>query len=92
MDLKLNNPPLEILNFSGATYLTKIIFKNKEKLNNIVLLPSKYFYPWPNYLIASKKYRYSYSSEQTIAIHHWEMSWMKDTIFKRFKFFLKNLF
>ncbi len=89
---KKNMSPLEILDFSGATYLTKIIFKNKEKLKNIVLLPSKYFYPWPNYLISSKKYRYSYSSEQTIAIHHWEMSWMKDTYFKRLKFFIKNLF
>ena len=67
--------PTEILSYCGPYYITEIIEKNKHKLNNILILPSQYFYPWPNFLLDQNKNCYSFVSNNSYAIHHWKMSW-----------------
>jgi mannosyltransferase OCH1-like enzyme len=79
-----NMSPMEILNYSGPQYMTKIIFNNREALNDIVIFPSQYFYPWPNFMIKSEKNPYSLISDKSICIHHWEMSWMKKSYLRNF--------
>lgn len=73
---------LEVLNYSGANYLSKIIFDNRF-LEDIVILPSQYFYPWPNFMQKSIKNPYSLITQTTIAIHHWDASWMKKSFLLR---------
>lgn len=51
---------LEVLNYSGANYLSKIIFKKNSA--DIVILPSQYFYPWPNFLSETKNSPYSWET------------------------------
>lgn len=88
---KDNKCPLEVLDYSGPEYMSKIIFKNKNILKDIVICPSQYFFPWPNTMIKSKKNRYSWITDKTLAIHHWEMSWMKKSKFKKFIRFLISI-
>lgn len=73
--------PLGILQYCGAFYLSNIIKKNRKVLNDIVIMPSQYFYPWPNFMTNNSVNRYSYASKKTLAIHHWEVSWYKNNFF-----------
>jgi mannosyltransferase OCH1-like enzyme len=86
--------PMEILQYCGVFYLTEIIRNNRESLKDIVIMPSQYFYPWPNFFKSNHANRYSYVTKKTWAIHHWEVSWYKNSIFtrifKKIKIFLDN--
>ena len=92
--------PIDTIKSSGAINLTKQYFslsqKEKEKF---LILSSNYFYPFPNFLINRKKNIYDFITQETIGIHHWEMSWMKGknikSIIKKLikkgsEFFIKN--
>jgi inositol phosphorylceramide mannosyltransferase catalytic subunit len=83
--------PMEILHYCGVFYLSKIIKKNRKILRDIVITPSQYFYPWPNFMTNNSSNRYSYVSKKSLAIHHWEVSWYTNSIFskifKKIKFF-----
>jgi mannosyltransferase OCH1-like enzyme len=81
---------LEILSYAGPNYLTKIIFKNRF-LKNIVILPGQYFYPWPNFMLNSSHSRYSWSTNKTFAIHHWESCWSKKSLKLRLFDLVKKL-
>lgn len=89
---KENMSPIEILNYSGPIYLTKLVFENRELLKDMVILPSQYLYPWPNFMLKSKQNIHSWVSKKTISIHHWEMSWMKKSRFRNLFNFMKSLF
>ena len=84
---------LEVLDYSGANYLSKIIFNNKF-IKDTLILPSQYFYPWPEFMKYENSDRYSWKTNTTIAIHHWEGSWMKKSfllrIFDKIKNYLNN--
>jgi len=73
----------QIMSYCGPYYLTKIIKKNFDSLKDIIILPSQYFYPWPNFLINEKYYRKDYVTSKSFAIHHWHTSWFKKSIFQR---------
>ncbi len=85
--------PMEILHYCGVFYLSNIIKKNRKILKDIVIMPSQYFYPWPNFMTSDSFNRYSYVTKKSLAIHHWEVSWYKNSIFnriwKKIKIFLK---
>tara|TARA_Y100000766_G_C18848113_1_gene576751 strand:- start:460 stop:1320 length:861 start_codon:yes stop_codon:yes gene_type:complete len=81
-DIKNEMTGLEVLNYSGANYLSQKIFENRN-LEGILILPSQYFYPWPDFMSDSKSDPYSWASEISIAIHHWEGSWMKKSMISR---------
>tara|TARA_Y100000389_G_C17438918_1_gene507349 strand:- start:1110 stop:1988 length:879 start_codon:yes stop_codon:yes gene_type:complete len=80
---------MDVLKYSGAIYLSNTIRKLKPSIGNLVLLPSQYFYPWPNFLkndINIKKY----FTDETFGVHHWEVSWLKKSTFKRIIDLLKK--
>tara|TARA_Y100000739_G_C20612806_1_gene469739 strand:+ start:4984 stop:5853 length:870 start_codon:yes stop_codon:yes gene_type:complete len=86
----------KIIEDSGPAKLTKEYFSIIQKIEGeTLILPSNYFYPYPNFLIKSKINRYTEIENETIGLHHWEMSWMKGNLISRIKrklkFFL-NLF
>jgi hypothetical protein len=75
-------------------YLTDIFRKNRSQLKDVVIMPSQYFYPWPNFFKSNHQNRYSYVTNKSWAIHHWEVSWYKNSIFskilKKLKFFFNK--
>ena len=73
---------LEVLDYSGANYLSKIIFENRY-LEDILVLPSQYLYPWPSFMKLSNQNPHSMATEITIGIHHWDASWMKKSLLLR---------
>jgi len=75
--------PMEVLHYCGAFYLSEQIWRHKEQLEDVAIMPSQYFYPWPNFMIHSQRDRYTWATEETVAIHHWEMSWMKKSLLAR---------
>ena len=48
-----------------------------------LILPSNYFYPYPNFMLNKQNDKYKEIEDISIGIHHWEMSWMKGNIFNR---------
>lgn len=66
----------EIMKYAGPQYLTKIIDKNKF-LQNILILPSDYFYPKPNFLRFDQQNPNIMVTKKTLAIHYWEASWSR---------------
>ncbi|QWD92030.1 hypothetical protein ICV00_04700 [Polynucleobacter asymbioticus] len=88
----LHNNAIEIIKQTGAIKLTNLFFEYSLYENeNILILPSDYFYPWPNFLLHDEKNRYKYLTNKSVAIHHWEMSWFKFALITKLKLFLKKL-
>ena len=56
---------------------------NKNEKEKCLILPSNYFYPYPNFLINKFNDKYKLISHEPVGLHHWEMSWIKGNIFKR---------
>ena len=85
-----NSNPEEIMKSSGPYVLTKSYFKltAKEKENSIIL-PTNIFYPFPNFALSMKSKKEDFITEESIAIHHWGMSWIKrNKLLKIFKFII----
>lgn len=76
--------PIKTIKSSGAIKLTEQYFSlKKEEKKECLILPSNYFYPYPNFLINKFNDVYKFVTSETIGIHHWEMSWMKGSRLKR---------
>jgi hypothetical protein len=75
--------PMETLSYCGAIYLSQTIRNNRNLLGDIAIMPSQYFYPWPNFMIHNDSNRYSWITDKSEAIHHWEVSWIKSSIVSR---------
>ena len=85
----------EIIENTGPLFLTNAFFKYLENKHNneekMLVLPSNYFYPLPNYVRNIKLEEvYKYPTNKSIGIHHWEASWNKMTIYDRIKLKLKK--
>jgi len=82
---KSKNNPNDIFSASGPWALTDAYFNlNIEDQKKSLILPSDYFYPFPNFLISNKPIIYTdFISDKSIGIHHWEMSWIKGNLIKR---------
>lgn len=86
---------LEVLDYTGANYLSKIIYSNKF-IKDILILPSQYLYPWPDFMSYEKRNPYFWNTNVTFAIHHWEGSWMYKSLLSRIfnkikKIYIKKL-
>ena len=68
---------MEIIKTTGPWYMTKKLFRKIDKLNNIVVLPIAYFYPYPNFdRDRTKGTDYNaYTTIKTICIHLWNSRW-----------------
>lgn len=74
----------EIMRIAGPHHLTKNYFELSEKeKEEILILPSNYFYPFPNFELGKEIQIKNQITNVSIAIHHWEMSWMKKNILIR---------
>lgn len=69
--------PKDTLISSGADNLTTQYFssstKEKEKC---LILPSNYFYPYPNFDLNKSNNVYDFKTSYSIGLHHWECSWI----------------
>ena len=87
-----SNEIKDIIKNSGPEILTKEYFAlNKDIWKRALILPSNYFYPYPNFMLNSNIDIYKEIDNLTIGIHHWEMSWMKGSLFSRIKKKLKKI-
>ncbi len=78
--------PVKIIDFSGASNLTRqYLLLEKKEQDKCLILPSNYFYPYPNFLINNTKNKdiHKFITEETIGLHHWEMSWIKVNLIRR---------
>ncbi len=86
----------EIIENTGPFFITNS-FSNYVENNNfsqekMLVLPSNYFYPLPNYVRNIKLEEvYKYPTSKSIGLHHWEASWNNLTIYDRLKLKLKKL-
>jgi len=73
----------KIISNTGPQYFANIIFSNI--VNNMVIFPTKFFYPFPaekrfelrNESETSIRYSKSFNNEYTYAVHLWHTSWQK---------------
>ena len=82
---KNKNNSYEIISATGPYALTNAYFnlKTKDQKKGLIL-PSDYFYPFPNFLITRKPANYKdFITDKSIGLHHWEMSWIKGNLIKR---------
>lgn len=84
------NTSMDVIKYSGAIYLSNTIKKIKTNISNLVLLPSQYFYPWPNFFRNDKNIK-KFFTNNSFGVHHWEVSWKKKSKFERIiNLFKKN--
>ena len=84
----INSDPYEIMNISGPYALSKNFFNlSTEEKKKTIILPTNIFYPYPNFMLSSKIKKEEFITEESIAIHHWGMSWIKkNKLLKIYKF------
>ena len=64
-----------IVDVTGANHFTKCFLKNPSG----VAFPMDFFYPFPNNM-RDKDDPYKYITENSYAIHHWAVSWIKKKV------------
>jgi len=68
---------MDVIKTTGPWYLTKRLFKNINDLQNVVVLPLAYFYPYPNFerdRTDGDDYM-KYLNLKTICVHLWNSRW-----------------
>tara|TARA_B100000989_G_C19496040_1_gene452085 strand:- start:672 stop:1535 length:864 start_codon:yes stop_codon:yes gene_type:complete len=77
--------PMNIFNSSGPYIFSKVFFSlTHQERTNTLMLPTDFFYPLPSFALSSKAYRkQDFLTNESLAIHHWEVSWTKSNLFKR---------
>lgn len=75
-----------IIENSGPENVTKEYF-GLEKFNkeHSLILPSNYFYPYPNFMLNKQTNRYLEIENVSLGIHHWQMTWMKGSLLNRIR-------
>lgn len=69
---------MDIINSTGQGLITRKYFRYKEQLENTVILPNTFLYPYPNCptnRILGNDYN-NYIKNETYCCHLWECSWM----------------
>ncbi len=76
-DLRYNDA-MSLMDSTGPYFLTRQVFKNISKVDNLVVFPNSYFYPLPNFEINKVRgndYE-AYLEPESICCHMWSSSWM----------------
>lgn len=72
---------MDIIELTGPGLITRTFFQDIDNLPvSDVALPSQYFYSFPNFAKhdgITQKEIHSFSTNETHAIHYWEVSWSK---------------
>ena len=68
---------MQIMRQTGPLMLTDEVSK-ADKDGSIGILPSDYFYAWPNFMKETERDPHTFISKNTYALHHWNCSWMPD--------------
>ena len=91
--IKYKNDINYIIKNSGPETITREYFALAEEIKkSSLILPSNYFYPFPNFMLNKKIDRYDEVEDISVGIHHWEMSWMKGNILNRINNKLRVIF
>lgn len=68
----------KIMESTGAYHFSKCIMRNVNLIDKgFVAFPMDYFYPYPNDKLKENRDPYSFVTENSYAIHHWAVSWIK---------------
>lgn len=68
----------DIFNTTGTYFFTDIFFRTiRDFQKGIVVLPTDYFYPFPNHKGFEYEDGKKYIKDCSYAIHYWEVSWQK---------------
>ena len=67
---------MDVINSTGPYLVTRKLFNNIEKMDNVVVFPASFFYPFPNTDINKKPDYKTYIEPETICCHVWHGSWM----------------
>lgn len=77
---------MDVINTTGPGLLTEIYFAMEKRLEKTdIMLPSQYFYPLPNFAdekSLTKAEKHAFCSAESLAIHHWAVSWSKVSFFQ----------
>ncbi len=69
-----------VMDYSGPWAFSRVVFKYLNVLDDVVVLPHAYLYPYPNGPLEQNRplnQPYTYLSADTFAFHHWDKSWTK---------------
>jgi mannosyltransferase OCH1-like enzyme len=69
---------MSLMNSTGPYFLSRKVFNNIKSLDSVVVFPTSFFYPFPNFDVFKTKgsdYK-SYITEESICCHMWSSSWM----------------
>lgn len=73
-----SSDPMDIIRKTGPIFFTKQIEKYFSlTINNIVLFPITYFYPWPNYERDNTSNIKKWFRPESYAVHHWHTAWAR---------------
>ena len=68
----------EIFDTTGSYFFTRCFFDMvKEYCKDVLVLPTDYFYPFPNQEGHQLKRGVDYIKDCSYAVHHWAVSWIK---------------
>jgi mannosyltransferase OCH1-like enzyme len=68
----------EVFETTGAYFFTRTFFKAVGNfMNGVVAFPIDFFYPFPNQSGHEKRDGRDFIKENSYAIHHWAVSWLK---------------
>lgn len=69
-----------VMNNTGPYFITRVFFDNINEDDNVVIFPTKYFFPYPavhRFLVYNKSFIHSFTNDRTYCIHLWHTNWQK---------------
>jgi len=67
---------------TGPPFFKKCVLTELSNFGDVpwIIFPSSYFYPWPHYerFKNSRKHIEAYFKPESLAVHHWHVSWKTD--------------
>ena len=85
---------MQIMRQTGPLMLTEVVGEARKE-SSIGILPSDYFYAWPNFLKNTEEDPHTFTTKNSYVLHHWNCSWMphieREKQRSRYSFRVKSL-
>jgi mannosyltransferase OCH1-like enzyme len=83
---------MDILAYSGPIQFTKVILSFLASNQDLLILPTSYFYPFPNTDVERETTESArgWIRPESLAIHYWETSWKKQALRTKLYWWLKK--